>query len=326
MTLKTISLQEIIYSWEQDSWNKSLQTYIEDKKREWYIIKDNPLFEDYWASINNILSDEELVKLVQHYQQKCLNHQQNIECKNILQRIINSLMILIISEALSIAKYWDPILRDLISAGVLSLNTSIERFNPNKNVKFSTYAVWRMRNFMYKELYKLVKVVDVPSWVITKVKEIEKILYEYEYSNNWQQFTNTHNVLLENNINITKKTLDWIANSRWILSLDAIVTEDSKDTLSDLLITQEDTAEKQVNLKYVSKVLKEYINTLNERDRKIIIYRFWLFNTSRKTLKDIANELNLSSERVRQLQEKLLQDMKNFLVRVWLRVEDILYY
>jgi len=296
MKRKTISYWEIVNKREKTK-NIGLQDYINLYKNKWYkILKDKWIIKKYAIQIEEDITEEELRRIIKEYKKT--------KDPVLFEKILWSLILLIISEAGKILQ-WNEYKEDLISAWIISIVKAIEMFDFNKNIAFSSYAMRRIRSYMYKELYILINPIDVPWWLRKTIKNLEKKIIDYDLDDE----------ILKTNI--TKKTYVGLVNSIHVKSIDFVISkEEDKDKvyLSDLLQDTTDvTADAEI--KYRKKILKEYIYwTLNENERYIIIHRFGLFNTERMTLDEIWKALNLTWERVRQIEEKVLKKIKHYFI------------
>ena len=318
---KIISIQELIQEWEDQKTNLSLKEYINRKIEEWYKIKSYSLFEEYEVSVKDILSDNDMNNLIIFYKNKCLSNPKTSKCEEALNKIVKSLSLLIISEALRISNWDQTIIKDLIHIWILAVLVAIEKYNFNKNTKFSTYAIRRIRNFMYKELYKMNKIIDIPSWIINEIKKIERELSEYNQAS-WEEM----NMLsyIDQETNMTKKTLIGFQNSVNNFSINKkIGDDDDKVTSIEDLLPSGENIKWDVQKNFLKKIIWDYLQILPDRERNILIYRYWLFNSPKKTLEELGLEYGLSRERVRQIEEKIISNFKKYLERNWISRDEL---
>lgn len=192
---------------------------------------------------------------------------------------------------------------DLVSYGILGLIDAIEKFDLNKNVKFETYANFRIRGAIIDQLRNL----DwVPRSTRQKYKRLEDVIQKLQNKMGFD----IEDEIIAKELGISIKELNKLyteVSIYSIISLDEKISENNNFNISSNDI---DSNPEAFFLKEeTKKILKESIEKLPEREKKIInLYYF-----SELTYKEISNILNISESRVSQLHTKCMIKLKNAL-------------
>jgi DNA-directed RNA polymerase, sigma subunit (sigma70/sigma32) len=223
-----------------------------------------------------------------------------------------------------------------------------KRFDPDKGVKFISYAVWWIRQAIMQALSQQTGAVRIPlkqSHLINKINSIYSRLYkEYEREPTAEEVAEeyTKEVLqkemerelgrrpteeeIQRRIEKEGYKIDpaeverILQISRMPLSLDAPVGEDEDTFFVDFLSKHgtADVEEKVIN-EILSREIEEMLDKLPEKERRVIELRFGLRGEEPKTLREIGEILNISRERVRQLETRALRKLRNMAIKKHLK-------
>ena len=203
---------------------------------------------------------------------------------------------------------WGVPLTDLIAAGNLGLIEAAKRFDPDKDVKFISYAVWWIRQAIMQTIFQQTGAVRIPikeSLFISKVKEAYEKLKE-----KLGREPTIEEIVKEIDAS-PKKVKQALQIVRMPLSLDMPIGEDEDITLLDLMYKKgTDDVEKEVVEEELNKQLEGLMKVLDEREKEIIKHRFGLEGEEPKTLNEIGEMLGISRERVRQLEKRALKKLR----------------
>lgn len=238
------------------------------------------------------------------------------ENKKAIKRLVELNYCLVIPIAKRFAKRGVDLM-DLISDGNLGLIKAVEKFEPKKNVKFSTYATYWIEQFIRKSIEDNSKTIRIPSYMydtINKWKKIRNILMtKLNKEPTVEEIAKEIKIPLEKaeEINSTIYSIDNIS------SLDVAINDDSdtlkKETIKDTITkTPEAIAEIIRNSQKVQKA----INLLPEREAEILRMRFGINDMPACSLDEVGKKFNLSRERIRQLELRALQKLKGIFLRL----------
>ena len=198
-------------------------------------------------------------------------------------------------------------LSDLINQGNVGLLEAAKRFNPEKDVKFISYAVWWIRQSIIQSLAEQSGTVKLPikqASILYKIKGsmevLTKKLGREPRTDEISQYLEMKEGEIESILRV----------SRNYLSLESPVKEGENRLFIDMLESKKQSVEEQVDQKTLGNLLADIIEELSEREIKIIKWRFGFDDESPKTLEDIGNILNISRERVRQVEYRALNKLK----------------
>ena len=203
-------------------------------------------------------------------------------------------------------------LEDLISEGNIGLIMAIERFDVSKGYKFISYAVWWIRQSILKAINEKSRMIRLPA---NKALEMGQINFEKRRIASSDKSEAEEITEIAKNLGMTESHVkDMLNISKEMISLDNTVSSDSSTTTVGDFI--EDTNNLSPEEQSIETVLKEDIdslldNTLTEREAYIIRRRFGLNGYSTVSLKDLGTKLNLSKERVRQIEKKAIGLLKS---------------
>lgn len=198
-------------------------------------------------------------------------------------------------------------LDDLIQEGNIGLMRAVMRFDYRLGNRLSSYAVWWIRQAIGNALVQKTRTIQVPFNVSLLANRYSKALNELRHR--LDQEPTAEEVARQGRL-----TMDEIRAVAEVpaepLPLDMPVSEDGELTLGNLL---ENTAETTFDLlaeEELREELHSWLQVLNARDRRVIVARFGLDRVGEKTLKEVGSEMKLSRERVRQLEQSSLQQLR----------------
>lgn len=192
---------------------------------------------------------------------------------------------------------------DLIQAGNKGLCESVANYDPEKGYHFISFAVWYIRREIIRALYNTGRTIRYPITYITKIAKVKKAYDDFIVKN---QRVPTDEELIKLT-NLTQKQYNSvIMDKSYCQSMDTPITEDGKTSVEDTLA--EDP--KPFSDIFTKDTINNALKVLNFREYKVISEFYGLDGHAERTIKDIAEELNLGDERVRQIRKVAIKKLE----------------
>ncbi len=199
-------------------------------------------------------------------------------------------------------------LLDLIQEWNVWLFRAVDKFDPDRWFKFSTYATWWIRQWVTRAIADQARTIRVPVHMIETINK-----FNHTFRRLTQELTREplmEELATEMDMDI-KKVRQIMRISQDILSLDAPVWSEEDTTLWDFIEDDKNlTPDKETNVNLLKENLYEMLDFLTPREKKIIIMRFWLWGWDVYTLEEVWKEFWVTRERIRQIEAKTLEKLK----------------
>lgn len=260
------------------------------------LTENSDILKDYFKDISKypILSGEEQIELAR----KAKNGDEKSR-----EKLITSNLRFVITCAKQYVGQGVPLV-DLINAGNLGLLLSIANFDPDRGYKFLSFSVWYIRREIIKAIYNTGRTIRYP---ITYISKITKVKKAYDDFVNKNQRDPTDEELI-NLTNLTQKQYDsTILNKSYCQSIDTPISDDGKTTIENIL-TEEIIPFTDV---FTKDTISDSLKVLNEREYKIITEFYGLNGEKERSINDIAKEMDIGPERIRQLRKSGIRKLKS---------------
>jgi RNA polymerase primary sigma factor len=315
LSIKVVTIEEVF-----DKENQALaQSATKLGKIELYEKKYTVNDKQYHDHIKLYFNDISKIPLLSAEEEKAVATRIKRGDENAKKKLIESNLRLVISIA---KRFFGSRLSfsDLIQEGNVGLIKAIEKFEPDKDFKFSTYATRWIKQSITKAIADMTKHVRIPVHLIDEINSYNKAYQELFQKLGREPTSKEIGLKLDFNIKKIKKLEEVIFGN---VSLDAEVGDDGKDSLGDLIEDKNTMRPDQfVERETVKKNLEFILDMLDEREAKIIKMRYGI-DGPKYTLEQVGEEFQVTRERVRQIEQKVLQKLKEHIgLQKILGIED----
>ena len=248
----------------------------------------------------------------QHREWQNLIHQAQNGNAYARNRLVEMYLRVVIKQALYCYKKYQVSLEDTIQNGVLGLITAIKKYNPAEQDKFSTYAPWWINQSIYRRMRIYNNPMYFPVHVKTTVFTVQEMIEEHYNSNcsclninSCKLIVNELQKKLDCERDTAKQVLHYL--NQWT-SLDYIDPQSSE--LNDYGLFHDEMVE-SIDTAYINQTIFTILDSLKEREREVLLYRFGFFDGEPWTLEQVGIKLGVTRERIRQIESKALRRLRS---------------